>query len=72
MMNGTLGIFQKFWELIGTIYEKEENDNSSENEIKNQNLSLKNDLFRVRNSQISMVSIKNILNIKILNKYLKR
>lgn len=52
MVNGTLGIFQKLWELVGTAVSEIKNEPLIED---NQNLNLKNEMFRVRNSQLSMV-----------------
>lgn len=54
MVNGTLGIFQKLWELVGTaccVLETQKEELIEDD----QNTNLKNEMFRVRNSQLSMV-----------------
>ncbi|RNA40230.1 putative leucine--tRNA mitochondrial [Brachionus plicatilis] len=57
MVNGTMGIFQKLWELVGKACTELETNGLSKSIYRDQKIStLKNELYNVRNSQLSMIN----------------
>jgi len=54
MVNGALNMLQKMWNLVGTVANHLENETSYEgNDEKSRKLN--DDMYKIRNSQLSMV-----------------